>query len=46
VPIALICAVADRGLRSPVAAPNGGYMRAQLLFQPDPSTPGRPSRVA
>ncbi len=25
---------------------NGGYMLAQLLFQPDPSTPGRPSRVA
>jgi len=27
-------------------APIGGYMLAQLLFQPDPSTPGRPSRVA
>jgi len=24
----------------------GGYLRAQLLFQPDPSTPARPSRVA
>lgn len=25
---------------------NGGYLRAQLLFQPDLSTPGRPSRCA
>jgi hypothetical protein len=24
----------------------GGYLRAQLLFQLDPSTPARPSRVA
>jgi hypothetical protein len=23
-----------------------GYLRVQLLFQPDPSTPGRPSQVA
>jgi hypothetical protein len=40
-----------RAVRYPVPGPRGrpelgGYLRAQLLFQPDPSTPARPSRVA
>src|SRR6266536_3841048 len=41
----LCAATTAEGPRSR-AAQIGGYMLAQLLFQPDPSTPGRPSRVA
>ncbi len=42
----LICATQLGSTRGPVAAQVRRLLRAQLVFQLDPSTPARPSRVA
>jgi len=44
--IDLICMPQPISADDFASAQSGGYLRAQLLFQPDPSTPARPSRVA